>query len=155
MNQISDLESVYDYNDLTNLFMERERYFDYILDYANTPTTDDTSKLFRLLRSDSNSYYITTRSPLMRNADTSGLFIGLFNSLKSASELTMNAFQMNTNARWAYYEANQLALEQIRKLCENGQIKPVIQKCFDLEQLPLAYETVYNSHLRGKIVIKL
>jgi len=154
VNQLAKLDAVYDYRNLDKLFMEKEGYFDYILDYASTSTVDDDSKLFRLLRNNSNSYYLTTRSPLMKNADKNGFFIGLLKSLQSASEMTINSLQMRTNARWAFYETNQSALEYIRKLCETNQIRPVVQQYFDLEQLPLAYQTVYNSHLRGKIVIK-
>ena len=91
----------------------------------------------------------------MKNADESGLCLGLLRSLKSAGELTLNGIQMGTNARWAYYQANQSALERIKELCESDQIKPTIQQVFDLEQLPLAYETMNKGHLRGKVVISI
>ena len=67
----------------------------------------------------------------------------------------MNSIRMGTNARWAYYEANQSALEQIKDLCESGRIRPSVQQVYDLQQLPSAYETMNRGHLRGKVVISI
>lgn len=149
-----DLNEIYDYKNLDILLNERKGYFDYILDYS-PPSAANKSELYSLLKRNSNSYYLTTTSPLLRNSDENGLILGLLKSLKDVSELTLNNFRMNINARWAYYEANQTALEKIKELCESNSIKPVVQHVFNLDQLPLAYETVSNGHLRGKIVIKM
>lgn len=156
IKQIADVNEIYDYrNDLDRLFSEKEGFFDYVLDFSSSPTGQNELKLLRLLKRSPCSYYVTPRSPLLKNADQSGLCLGLLKSLKSAGELTWNGLQMGTNARWAYYEANQSALERIKELCESGRIKPTVQQVFDLEQLPLAYETMSKGHLRGKLVISI
>lgn len=107
------------------------------------------------MKSNSNSYYLTTRSPLMKNSDENGLILGLLKSFKNATELRYNSYKMGTNARWTFYETNQTALEKVKELCELNKIKPVIQNIYEFDQLPLAYETVSKGHLRGKIVIKI
>lgn len=156
IKQIADVTEIYDYrNDLERLFSEKEGYFDYVLDFSSTSTGPNERRVLRLLKDDSRSYYITPRSPLLRNADSNGLCLGLLKSLKSAGELTLNGMRMGTNARWAYYEANPSALEQIKTLCESEKIRPTMHRVFDLEQLPLAYEAMSKGHLRGKVVVSV
>lgn len=46
-------------------------------------------------------------------------------------------------------------LEQIKTMCEQGQIKPIIDSTFDLSEMPQAHERISTKRAQGKVVIKV
>ena len=52
-------------------------------------------------------------------------------------------------------DAEQVCLDTIRPLVEKGQIRPIIDKVFSLEEVKDAFEHVSNGRPRGKVIIKM
>lgn len=48
-----------------------------------------------------------------------------------------------------------LALGELSKLVEGGQIKPLVERVFDFEELPQAHELLEQGRTRGKLVLTL
>jgi NADPH:quinone reductase-like Zn-dependent oxidoreductase len=44
-------------------------------------------------------------------------------------------------------------LQHLRRLLEAGQIKPFIDRCYELDDVPDAFRYPERGHARGKIVI--
>jgi len=71
------------------------------------------------------------------------------------AEDTVTSLKVGTSARWAFYSPNSRALKQMRHLIELGQMKPVIEKVYNFNELPLAYSKILAGHARGKTVIDM
>jgi NADPH:quinone reductase-like Zn-dependent oxidoreductase len=50
---------------------------------------------------------------------------------------------------------NAQQLERIKTMCEQGQIKPIIDSTFDLSEMPQAHERIRTKRAKGKVVIKV
>jgi NADPH:quinone reductase-like Zn-dependent oxidoreductase len=52
-------------------------------------------------------------------------------------------------------EINKRDLETLKQLLQEGKIKPVIDRCYPLNQVPQALKYVESKHARAKVVINL
>jgi NADPH:quinone reductase-like Zn-dependent oxidoreductase len=50
---------------------------------------------------------------------------------------------------------NRADLDVLRELIEAGKVKPVVERRFDLEELPEAFRVIGEGHTRGKLVIAI
>lgn len=55
-----------------------------------------------------------------------------------------------SNMHW-----QQKDLEYLRELCENGHFKPVVDRCFLLEEAALAHDYVEQGHKIGNVVLRV
>ncbi|GFQ93190.1 reticulon-4-interacting protein 1, mitochondrial [Trichonephila clavata] len=124
--------------------------FDVILDNVGGEYPDLT---INLLKKWQNSRYITTVSPLLKNADDRGIVIGTLTSAIQASFDTAMSLKDGRTFRWGYFVPNGCALKSIAKLVDNKQINPVIEKIYKFEEVPEAFEKISRGHARGKTVI--
>lgn len=46
-------------------------------------------------------------------------------------------------------------LDRIKTMCEEGQIKPIIDSTFDLSEMPQAHERIRTKRAKGKVVVKV
>ncbi|PLS03764.1 NAD(P)-dependent alcohol dehydrogenase [Neobacillus cucumis] len=51
--------------------------------------------------------------------------------------------------------ANQKDLNYLKKLLEDGKIKPVIDRCYKLSEVPAAFRYFEKGHAQGKVVITI
>ncbi|GAB1606996.1 quinone oxidoreductase PIG3-like isoform X1 [Argonauta hians] len=106
-----------------------------------------------VLKSWCNAKYVTIKTPFLSDTDTHGIPFGF---LRSASSLGCNILDNLKNGqsyRWAFFVANQRALQYIGDMVDHGKIKPVVDKVFPFHELKEAYDHVEAGHSRGKTVI--
>ena len=127
--------------------------FDLILDCSG----QDDASFSRYLKKGSCSKYVTVMSPLLRNTDTEGMFMGLLKSGISLAKGNAEAFSTSGSTyRWGYFANVPGALKEIVGMAERGKLTPIVEKVFDFAELPEAYEALEekSSPVRGKLVIK-
>lgn len=109
-----------------------------------------------VLKSWSGAKYVSLVMPVLPAMDQLGLVGGL---AKSLADFNLNAVKSFTkggiNYRWAFFMPNVNALMKITRMIEAGQIQPVIDKVFKLEDLPEAFDKVGEKKGRGKTVIDI
>lgn len=128
--------------------------FDLILDACGNVTP---SVFIPLLSQWNNSKFITLRSPLLKNTDSSGIIGGMFQNIGEllTSNVSSGAISKGSTVRWAYFLPVPTAVTEIASLVAKKQISPVVEKVFPFTDLPSAYSRVNEGHLRGKVIISL
>ena len=107
------------------------------------------------LRKGFESRYVTVTSPLLSNYDKQGYICGTIQTFREFSCDTINGFKDRRQIRWAYFMPNGLALNHIRRLVEEGRVRPVVQDTIDFNHARTGYMKVMDGHARGKTVIKM
>lgn len=143
-------DRVVDYktDDVNEIF--RDNYFDIIFDCAAKGPNYATEVPW------SYGQYITLEPPLLNNTDSSGLIIG---SIKSAFSLfssnVRTIFSNRGTLKWGIFSASSQGIQYLKKLVENGKLKPIIDSVFPFESTKEAFQKVKDGHLRGKVIIKV
>jgi NADPH:quinone reductase-like Zn-dependent oxidoreductase len=120
-------------------FSENERYYDVIVD------TGGHSSLRRLRRA------LTQKGTLVIvGSETKGRLIGGFD--RSIRAGLLSRFGSQTLIPFVNSE-NAEDLIAIRDLIEAGEVTPVIDRTFSLEEVPKALRYLEEGHARGKVVI--
>lgn len=101
------------------------------------------------------SRYVTLTSPLLRNYDKGGYICGTIQTVRDMSCDTMKGLRDGRQIRWGYFIPNGLALNHIRRLAEEGRVRPVVQNTVHFNDARTGYIKVMDGHARGKTVIKM
>ncbi|KAJ8983353.1 hypothetical protein NQ317_003159 [Molorchus minor] len=97
--------------------------------------------------------FITLNSPLLIYTDYYGIMGGLVLSLNHLLEANLSRYKNGSSVKWGFFVPSRIGFEFIDKLICAEKIRPVIHKTFKFEELPDAFKTLSDGHLRGKIVI--
>ena len=107
----------------------------------------------KVLKRSGRLVYISTGLP--QNAARYGPYLGaLATGLQSLSFWASTALS-GRSARVVVRTPDGGQLEQIAALVEAGAIEPVIERCFELEEIAEAHEAIERGRTRGKLVIAL
>lgn len=126
--------------------------FDIILDPIGQESADF---YLSLLKSWTNSKYITIVPPFLMNTDKYGIVGGTLLSLVQASLDTAKGLKDGRSLRWALFTPSGCALKTVGQMVDNGEITPVVEKIFQFEDTPDAYRKQQDGHARGKTVISV
>jgi NADPH:quinone reductase-like Zn-dependent oxidoreductase len=65
------------------------------------------------------------------------------------------AFFKNITIHPVFVQSGRHKLDEIRKLIERGQIKPIIDSVIELKDIPRAHERIEKGGVKGKIIVKI
>jgi NADPH:quinone reductase-like Zn-dependent oxidoreductase len=82
-------------------------------------------------------------------AEDAGNWLGIRRQLRAAA---LSPFVAQKLGFFISKERSQ-DLDELRKLLENGAIKPIVDRTFSLDEVPAAIRYLRDGHARGKIVI--
>lgn len=136
-----------------NAEMVRSIGADLVVDYTSVDFTKSTERYDMILDNVANHPFAEYRRVLASD----GAFIP--NSGNAGIGYVLKAFLLSIFMRKqkSPYVAipNSRYLEDLKKLAEAGQIKPVIDRIYPLEQTPEAMEYIGKGHAKGKVVITI
>lgn len=128
----------------------RGEKFDIILDAGGLGTDYATELPWKFRQ------YISLEPPVLNNTDASGILLG---SIKSAISLIRSNIKTITSRggllKWGFFIPAPQGIEYLRKLVENGQIKPIVDSIYEFDSMKEAFEKVAKGHLRGKVIVKV
>jgi NADPH:quinone reductase-like Zn-dependent oxidoreductase len=127
---------------------------DFVIDYAKEDFTKSTSRFDNILAVNGNSPLSAYKRLLTPNGIyimVGGALPQIFKSLVFGQFMSFGSKKMSTLAA----KSNQHDLEFIVKLCEDGNIRPVIDRRYPLEKTGEAMRYLNEGHARGKVVISV
>ncbi|MCW8796690.1 MAG: NAD(P)-dependent alcohol dehydrogenase [Chlorobium sp.] len=128
---------------------------DHIIDY----TTED-------FRDNDNAYDLVlgiagthSMSDFKKKLTPTGTYVNIGGSMKQFSNAFTTGPLLYLFSRQKFsilmYMADQKTLQEVKKMAEEGTIKPTITKTFSLDQISDAYSYYESGHAAGKIVITM
>ena len=86
--------------------------------------------------------------------DLKHLISGLFKLGADFGRLQMDSLRTRRQIRWTHFASNRKALQATADLMQFGFLQPTVEKVFNFDQLPQAFEAVLAGHSRGRIVLR-
>ncbi|XP_013107408.1 reticulon-4-interacting protein 1 homolog, mitochondrial [Stomoxys calcitrans] len=100
--------------------------------------------------------YVTFSSPVLKNIDSSGMFLGLLKNVGNLLETNVKSFtEQKGSVKWGFFTPAPQGIEFLKQLVERRKMLPLIESTFKFEQMPEAFQKVKNGHLRGKVVVNM
>ena len=128
------------------------RKFDVVLDCSGS----DYHRHQKLLKPWSGSKYVTFTSPLLSSIDKNGVLLGAVDTAAQLVAGNVSSAVSSGNAfRWGYFIPSSSALKHLSRLVDDGKIKPVVQRVFEMKSVPDAYNMMADGHSRGKVVVEM
>ena len=98
--------------------------------------------------------FATVVHPLLSNADTRGVPVGLLSSKWDLAGRRRRARKLGVRYFWSTFDSCDDALDALATRLESG-VEPAIQAVFPLEEIALAHAALERGHARGKTLIKM
>lgn len=113
-------------------------------------------KTLSILRKDGKGCFVTLIHPLLKTFDESGLIFGAIKNLKLFAQQRCRAKTYGVTAyHWATFKPSAEALQTMSHLVDNGQLKPHIDRLFDLKDMVAAHDYCEHGRLNGKVIITI
>ena len=137
-----------------NLDMARSIGADHVIDYTKEDFTK-TGQLYDLIIAANGdrsiSDYRRALSPKGIYVQTGGSMAQMTQAMLQGPWISMTGSQKMGNMGVAKPNQNDLAL--MKELLEAGKVKPVIDRCYPLSEVPDAIRYLEEGHAKGKVVI--
>ena len=91
---------------------------------------------------------------LTKNIEATRHFGRISTIVRAPANLDKASFK-NITIHHVFVQSGRHKLDEIRKLIEREQIKPVIDSIIELKDIPKAHEKIEKGGVRGKIVVKI
>ncbi|CAL7944110.1 unnamed protein product [Xylocopa violacea] len=99
--------------------------------------------------------YITLNSPLLKNTDQHGLIAGTIKNIGELIKYNIPIVEAKSTVRWGFFIPSKLGIKTLQEFIESGKMVPVVEKIYQFQDLPAAYDRVTQGHLRGKLIIDM
>uniref|UniRef100_A0A3B3ZS31 NAD(P)H oxidoreductase RTN4IP1, mitochondrial n=1 Tax=Periophthalmus magnuspinnatus TaxID=409849 RepID=A0A3B3ZS31_9GOBI len=126
--------------------------FDLILDNIG----GDTERwALELLKPWTGAKYVTLVTPFLQNTDRLGIADGMMQTAATMTTKALKHLLKGVHYRWGFFAPSGPALDEIREMVDEGQIRPVVEEIFSFSQVPKAFEKMERGHARGKTVVQI
>ncbi len=132
-------------------FAEVLRDYDVAFDTA----FDTEEKLLGALRVNAGAHYVSIVTPRFQFIDKYGLDEGQKRGDAFLAERKATQEALGRRYDWAFMRPNGEALAAIGKLVEAGEIRPLIDSVYAMEDIARAHQLCESKQARGKIVIDI
>lgn len=126
--------------------------FDVVLD---TVGGDQEAPSLSILKANGNSHYITLVFPALANIDQYGFLKGAFKTIKTFLGKKKTCKKQGIQYHWGMFSSSPEALEHVRQQVEKGNIRPVLDRCFPLDQIAQAHNYAESGQATGKVGITI
>jgi len=144
-----------------NLDMVRSLGADHVIDYTKEDFTKGAERYDVIIDNVANHSLLECRRALTPNgiyvligggsANEQGLIGPLINPIKA---MLLSPFVKQTMGMMLA-ELNQKDLAAMADLMQSGKVTPVIDRTYNLSELPQAIQYLEQGHARGKVVVKV
>ena len=111
-------------------------------------------KSLRVLKWYGGSTYVSLISPRLRLVNKLGSFLGeLFFSWQYRLKVIVNRVFFGRAFYYVFAEPSGELLEEVREMVEKGEVKPLIDAVYTMDEIVDAHKHVEGGHTRGKVVI--
>ena len=111
-------------------------------------------KSLRVLKWYGGGTYVSLISPRLRLVNKLGSFLGeLFFSWQYRLKVIVNRVFFGRAFYYVFAEPSGELLEEVREMVEKGEVKPLIDAVYTLDEIVDAHKHVEGGHTRGKVVI--
>ena len=100
--------------------------------------------------------YVSIVSPgLFLSFKLGGFFGGLLFSWMYRTKVILNRLFFGRGFHYAVCQPDGQALGEIAKLVDRGQVRPLIDAVYSMEEVVDAYQHVAGGHTRGKVILTI
>ncbi|WP_099364194.1 NAD(P)-dependent alcohol dehydrogenase [Fredinandcohnia onubensis] len=137
----------------SNLDWVKDLRADYVLDYTKEDFTKNGKKYDVILDAVGKRTYFSCMNSLTEK----GIYITehLFSPRYQPLQLMIGSIIGRKQAKTHFTKPNDKDLEFLSDLVEEEKLKPVIEKCFPLEQIVEAHRHIESGRTKGKIVLRV
>ena len=127
--------------------------YDVVLD---TIGSDYEQRSLSVLKTYGGASYVTVVTPYITLLSTLGPILGaIAYSWVYRWKAVLNRLIGGRAFYYATAKPSRTALEEVREMVEKGEIRPVVEAAYPLEDIVLAHQHVEDGHTRGKVVVTM
>ena len=127
--------------------------YDVVLD---TIGSDYERRSLSVLKIYGGASYVTVVTPYITLLSTLGPILGVVAySWVYRCKAVLNRLIGGRAFYYAAAKPSRAALEEVREMVERGEIRPVVEAAYPLEEIVLAHQHVEDGHTRGKVVVTM
>jgi len=135
----------------TNIRMVQSLGADKVIDYTKQDYTENGETYDLVLDTVGKTSFSRCKKSLKQN----GAFLPVVMGLRELIQIVWTSMTGGKRVKGGVAEVTVDDLEFFRELFEEGKIKPVIDRCYPLEQTAAAFRYVEKGHKKGNVVITL
>jgi NADPH:quinone reductase-like Zn-dependent oxidoreductase len=141
-----------------NVDLVRSLGADHVIDYARDDFTRGATQYDLILDNVENRSLsecrraLTPTGTLILNSGTGAHGVEML--IRLMKPIVLSPFVRQRLRRYVS-AANRADLETLKTLCDNGKLKPVIDRTYPLEETPDALRYIDGGHARGKVVVSV